>query len=420
MDVDLEAQNTPLLRLPAEDRQWLAECGFRLLVPLVSQDGLLVGLIGLGQKKSDLPFSADDRHLLGAIAASGAMALDRFRLRTPHAEPPGVVTGAVTSEDAASECRACGLVLDAALGTCPSCSGPAVTAPVPRVLRGTFQFEKRLGVGGMGVVYRATDLTLGRVVAVKTLPALSPERVMRLRREAFAMAAVSHPHLATIFGAEMWRGTPLLIVEYLDGGTLADRLREGWLPVAEVIDLGIAIAGAVGRLHAQGLLHRDVKPSNIGFSSQAGPKLLDFGLAKFLRPPGAPAGDGPGQSSPTASFAVTSSGEVTRALAGTPLYFSPETVRQEPADAGVDLWALALVLFEALTAIHPMRAPTLIEVFERISRGPVPDPRQLRPACPAPLASFLAAALHVDPARRPRSAREFQAGLEAVRARTGA
>jgi serine/threonine-protein kinase len=236
------------------------------------------------------------------------------------------------------------------------------------------------------------------------------------------MATVVHPHLATIFGAEMWRGTPMLVVEYLEAGTLADRLQQGWLPVVEVMELGIAIASALERLHGRGLLHRDIKPSNIGFTGDRIPKLLDFGLVKFLEAPDA---IDPGHlerldpevfSTSAFSEAQTAMHPASVGIIGTPLYFSPETVMMKPAEASVDLWALALVLFESLTAQHPMKAPTLRETFERILHGPVPDARALRSDCPQGLAAFFERGLNPDPGRRPASAREFRLALERLRA----
>jgi hypothetical protein len=425
MDVDLEQAETPLARLPLVERDWLAECGFRLLVPLSVREGALVGVLGLGQKKSELPFSAEDRLLLATIASSGAMSLENLRLRTPAdgglARPLSDQEW-VLAEDAAVECPRCGVVFDRNATGCPTCGGKGSPAPVPLILRATFRIERKLGAGGMGVVYRAMDLTLGRIVAIKTLPALSAEKVMRLRREARAMATVVHPHLATIFGAEMWHGTPMLVVEYLENGTLADRLRQGWLAVAEVVELGIALASALERLHGRGLLHRDIKPSNIGFTGDRVPKLLDFGLVKFLE---APETLDPSQlerldpeqfSAAAFSEAQTAMHPASPGIIGTPLYFSPETVMMQPAEAIVDLWALALVLFESLTGQHPMKAPTLRETFERILRGPRPDARSLRADCSPALAAFFEKALHADPGHRPASAREFRNALERLHA----
>ena len=159
-------------------------------------------------------------------------------------------------------------------------------ATVPHVLRGVFRFEKRIGAGGMGVVYRATDLNLKRDVAIKTLPRLTADHAVQLKREAQAMALLNHPNLAVIHGIESWRGTPFLVEEYLAGGTLADRLREGPMAVGEALEIGIGLAGVIGQLHASGIIHCDIKPSNIGFSQTGVMKLLDFGLAHLFREAG--------------------------------------------------------------------------------------------------------------------------------------
>src|SRR4029077_8507527 len=146
------------------------------------------------------------------------------------------------------------------------------TALVPYVIPGRFRFERRLGVGGMGVVYRGADLALGRPVAVKTLRRVSPEDAMRLRREARTAAGVSHPHLAAVHGMESWQGMPMLILELMEGGTLAQRIERGPLDQREAVELGIAMASALDYLHGADILHRDIKPSNIGFSRTGVPK----------------------------------------------------------------------------------------------------------------------------------------------------
>ena len=150
------------------------------------------------------------------------------------------------------------------------------------MLPGKFRFERRIGTGGMGVVYRGIDLSLGRAVAVKTLRRVSPEDAMRLRREARTAAAVSHPHLAPVYGMETWQGTPMLVMELLEGGTLTQRIEKGRLEAAETVELGIAMAEALEHLHASDILHRDIKPSNIGYTRDGTPKLMDFGIARVM------------------------------------------------------------------------------------------------------------------------------------------
>ena len=170
----------------------------------------------------------------------------------------------------------------------------------------------------MGVVYLAHDTALGREVALKTLPARRDAQVARLRDEARAMAALNHPSLATIYGLEMWRRTPVLVVEYLAGGTLIGRLAQGPLPREEVLALGIRLADALTYMHARGVLHRDLKPGNIGLTADGAMKLLDFGLSADSGTP-----------------------------AGTPAYLPPEALAGAAPDIAVDLWGLCIVLAEA-------------------------------------------------------------------------
>jgi eukaryotic-like serine/threonine-protein kinase len=430
LDVRPDDRDSPLNRLPPDQRQWLVTTGARLLVPLLGSEGPLIGLLVLGQKRSELPFSRDDRGLLSAIGVSGALALENHALRSspvprtptpsPAAQghPPGTDD---RGQDAAVECLRCGVVTARGAPACVSCGGPLTDAPVPQLLLGKFRVERRIGAGGMGVVYRAVDLTLGRDVAIKTLPTLSPDHSVRLRREARSMAAVSHPNLAVVFGVETWHGTPMLVCELLAGGTLADRLRRGPLAPSAAVDLGIVLADVLAHTHAAGILHRDVKPSNIGFTADGTPKLLDFGLARLVDRPSSGAGsDGMTTTSPVGLAppglhepqpAATRSG----ALVGTPLYLSPEALKGAPPDASVDLWGLAVVIYEAVAGKNPLSAPTVFETLDRIARGAVPDILALCPACPESLAAFTRDALAADRKRRPATAVAMRSRLIEVR-----
>ena len=169
------------------------------------------------------------------------------------------VCGCVTEPDEPSGCP-CGL-------------DPAEIS-APKLLAGKYRLARRLGAGGMGAVYLARDLQLERDVAVKTLADASGSRLVSLKPEAWAMATVTHAAVAQIHGVESWRGRPFLIVENLAGGTLADRLRQGPAPAAEAVSMAAVLGDALGALHRAGYLHGDVKPSNIGFTSDGSPKLL--------------------------------------------------------------------------------------------------------------------------------------------------
>jgi len=258
-------------------------------------------------------------------------------------------------------------------------------------------------------------MDLHRDVAVKTLPQLLLDQAERLRREARAMAAASHSNLAQIFGFETWRGTPILIVEYLSGGTLQDRLRGGALPESEVVAVGLALANGLDCLHGSGILHRDVKPSNVGFTADRIAKLLDFGLAKLIQiaPDARPAAkpDRPDDSEPATKPQGLGTVTGTLQMPGTPAYMSPEAMRGLAPHTSFDLWALAIVLYEAVCGRNPVTSDNLFVMLDTIARADIPDVRTFAPDCSASLAEFFAEALHADERRRPATAREFRARL---------
>ena len=280
-------------------------------------------------------------------------------------------------------------------------------AAVPLLVSGKFRVQRRLGTGGMGVAYLAVDLSLQRPVALKTLPRLSAAAAQRLSDEARHMAAVVHPHLATIYGIEWWRGSPILVVEYLEGGTLAQRIANGPLPVADALRTGRCLTLALEHLHQAGLLHRDVKPSNIAYARvDDAPKLLDFGLATLI------AKEPPEEehvslgSSTTGRFRACN-----RTVVGTPLYLPPEALNGADAGPNWDVWALAMTLYEAITGQHPFAAPTLAGVMKNVREARVPDLRSIRPDCPADVAQVLATALLRDPGARLANPSAFREGL---------
>jgi hypothetical protein len=428
-EADPENPESPIHSLPAEARDWLTQTGFRFLVPLLGMKGSLIGLAALGGKKSELPFSSEDRLLLSTIAASAALSLESHlgtspagpdwptpawspRTReAPHIEP-------VSAEDLANECRGCHRIEPRRGTRCPTCGGALKPTGLPYVLLGKFRFEQRIGAGGMGVVYRALDLDLGRKVAIKTMPEMSAGFATRLRQEARVMARVAHPNLALIYGVETWRGTPLLIVEYLEGGTLADRLRREKLELGEATQLGITLAGVLETMHAAGVLHRDIKPSNVGYGVDGSPKLLDLGLAKILddsQRVGAPVAKAVLADLDAIPDSKLTSLTVTRRVVGTPVYLSPEAARGEEPDPSFDLWSLAIMLFEAFTGIHPLLFNQKTSLRRRILNGEVANIRQLVPDCPSALELFFDNALSAELRRRPSSARDLIERLEAVR-----
>ncbi|MEO8451950.1 MAG: serine/threonine-protein kinase, partial [Gemmatimonadota bacterium] len=346
-DMDWSGPDSTLADVPEDEQQWLAESGARLLVAIRDHTGAVIGAIGLGEKRSGLPFSGEDRLLLRTIADAVGLAVERQTIAAR------VLVASHEADTAANECDLCGLVAGEAVGRCGRCGGPLVHSQVPLLLAGKFRPIERVGRGGMGVVYRAVDVTLGRDVALKTLPRMSAAHAARMRREARAMAAVSHPNLEAIYSAETWRGSPALVVEFLHAGTLADRLaRDGALAIADALGTGSRLAGALACLHDAGLLHRDIKTSNIGFASDGTVKLLDFGLARVLE---AGDGDGPTRVTQPADLLDGDSGKLTATgdIVGTVPYLSPEAIEGAGASAGFDLWALSMVVYEAIAGRHP-------------------------------------------------------------------
>lgn len=444
LPIDLENPRSPLLKVPDRERHWLVDSGFKLIVPILARDGSLLGILGLGGKRSGLPFLKEDRQLLRAIAASAAWVLELAQVRyeqirsttpgpayghSPILEDDDTVAEPVPPTDLAKECSKCGMLYPSYTVLCSACSKRLEPSRVPYVLPGKFRFERRIGIGGMGVVYKGADLALGRAVAVKTLRRVSPEDAMRLRREARTAAAVSHHYLAPVYGMETWQGTPMLVLEYLDGGTLAHRLAErGRLSPAETVELGIAMCEALGQLHAADILHRDIKPSNIGYARDGTPKLMDFGIARLMHDLRREREDGEHERLAEDPSLVPSSSlwthidgitPLSKPLVGTLSYLCPEALEGRTPDAQFDLWSLAIVLYECLLGRKVFSSADPRQTAARIRMGRVPDMLQLRPEYDEVLGDFFRGALHRNRNRRPSNAAELKQRLELVRAQVG-
>ncbi|MFN7914577.1 MAG: serine/threonine-protein kinase [Vicinamibacterales bacterium] len=382
---------------------WLADGDFRVLIPLRGHSGTLHGIVALGERRSETPYSGRDLKALSAIGATGGVWMESHM--ADGVSVPGSVPDR-TGSAPARECPSCGLLHRLPETLC-TCGTPLREGNVPAVLAGKFVLQARIGAGGMGVVYRGVDLELSRPVAVKALRGPRPRDVWRIRREARTMALVTDANLATVYGLEFWFGRPFLIVEYLAGGTLADRLFGGrTLSEPEVLAMGLTLARVLERLHASRLLHRDIKPANIGFNAEGVVKLLDFGLARQLLGASGPVGDTRIEAAPVVGIGVglgdggaTPGGRVV----GTPLYMSPEALRNDPPDQGFDLWSLAVTLFEALAGVNPYARRQL---FAMTTAWPAPDPRDFKP-CSAGAAAFFAKALSPKRAERPATAQAF-------------
>ena len=226
---------------------------------------------------------------------------------------------------------------------------------------GHYAVTAKLGQGGMGEVWRATDTQLNRDVALKILPeafATDPDRLARFQREAEVLASLNHPGIAAIYGIEEQEGTRALVLELVEGPTLADRIAKGPIPVDEALPIAKQIAEALEAAHEAGVIHRDLKPANIKVREDGTVKVLDFGLAKALDP--SPTAD-PSQS-PTLTAAATQMG----VIMGTAAYMSPEQARGETVDRRADIWAFGVVLYEMLTGRRPFEGRTVSDTLASV------------------------------------------------------
>src|SRR6476469_3831803 len=250
----------------------------------------------------------------------------------------------------------------------------------------------------MGEVYRATDTTLGRQVAIKILPkafASDPDRVARFEREAKTLASLNHPHIAAIYGFEKTAGVHALVMELVEGPTLADRIAAGQLQVGVALAIAKQIADALDAAHAQGVVHRDLKPANIKVRQDGTVKVLDFGLAKALDIVGVPAhaSQSPTMASPT----MTRPGIVM----GTAAYMSPEQARGQAVDKRTDVWAFGCVLYEMVTGRMAFGGATLSDTLAAVIERD-PSWEALPPSTPPAIYKLLRRCLTKPVGRRLR------------------
>jgi serine/threonine protein kinase/Tol biopolymer transport system component len=274
---------------------------------------------------------------------------------------------------------------------------------------GPYEVVSALGQGGMGEVYRGRDSRLGRDVAIKTLPALfarDPERNARFAREAQLLAALNHSHIAGIYGVEEDGTSRFLILEFIDGVSLADRLAHGPLARDEAVTIARQIADALEAAHEKGIIHRDLKPANIMLTADGQAKVLDFGLARTET---ATDSSVSAMNSPTLTAAATAVG----VILGTAAYMAPEQAKGKAVDKRADIWAFGIVLFEMLTGARPFAGDTLGETVAAIIKDPpawnlLPD--DLSPS----LRVLLERTLQKDPRQRLRDIGEARVALDQI------
>ncbi|MGH9942954.1 MAG: protein kinase domain-containing protein [Pyrinomonadaceae bacterium] len=287
---------------------------------------------------------------------------------------------------------------------------------------GPYRLFSFLGSGGMGQVYLARDMRLGRKVAVKLLPAsvtANPERVQRFRQEARAASTISHPSVAHVYEVGEAEGRQYIAMEFVDGMTLRERLSQaGRLAPPEAISLAVQVAAALSAAHAVGILHRDIKPENIMLGRNGSVKVLDFGLAK-LTTRQTPLNDHPSRQTVGGAQATNVVNTEPGLLLGTAQYMSPEQARGQDVDARADIWSLGVVLYEMLAGHTPFEGATNMDVLAAILKSEPQPLTQFYPGAPAGLLRFLDKALSKEKEERYLSGAHALAALRELQKETG-
>ena len=286
----------------------------------------------------------------------------------------------------------------------------------PRTKLGPYEILSVTGSGGMGVVYKARDTRLDRIVALKVLPdalVRDPARRQRLEQEARAVSSLSHPHICMLHDVGHQEGIDYLVMEYLEGETLAVRLQQGPLPLDQALRHAVEIAGALDAAHRRGLVHRDLKPGNI-MLTPVGAKLLDFGLAKVVHDAPAETAEPDATAAPTATHKPTTR---TGVIMGTPAYMSPEQATGKPVDARSDIFSFGLILYEMLTGQRAFGGDSEAQALAAMLRDTPPPVRRVRAEIPRDVEQVVQRCLPKDSASRYPDASALLEDLRACEAR---